>query len=185
MDETEMIDIRAELTKEQEKENDSSPISTLALATAATVAAGLVQPHETSTTDVLSLCIVLEGLTEVVEKMVIHAGENGPGAGTVAEYTDALFDADGERVGTITGRAVVLDMFPHMWQLHRNVTELADGTIEAVGVVDATSIVQGLTGTIPVTGVSGRYAGRAGYRTLVLTEGDDESPRYEVTFVLC
>ncbi|MFI7426439.1 hypothetical protein ACIBPB_05585 [Micromonospora sp. NPDC049836] len=185
MPETELTDIRAELAKEQEKESDANPISTRALATAAAVAAGRIEPHEVAGADVLAECIVLDGLTEVVEKMVIHAGPDGPGPGTIAEYTDALLDAEGQRVGTITGRAVVLDMLPHMWQLHRNVTEFPDGSMEAVGVVDATSIVQGLTATIPVTGLSGRYAGRTGFRTLVLTEGDDESPRYDVTIVLC
>lgn len=185
MPETELTDIRAELAKEQEKEFDTSPIGTRALAAAAAVAAGRIEPQEMLTADVLGECVVIEGLTEIVEKMVIHAGDNGPGPGTIAEYTDALFDADGTRVGTITGRALVLDMMPHMWQLHRNLTEFADGTIEALGVVDATSVVQGLTATIPVTGISGRYAGMKGFRTLVLTEGEDETPRYDVTIVLC
>jgi hypothetical protein len=190
MTETELTDIRAELAKEQEKEPDANPISARALATAAAVAAGRVDARGVAA-GLPEGGIVLEGLTEVVEKMVITPGEDGPGPGTVAEYVDALLDRDGNRIGTITGSAVVLDMLPHMWQLHRNVTELEDGSFETVGIVDATSIVQGVTGTIPVRGLTGRYAGMTGFRTLVLGPPDEDadedagSPAYDVTIALC
>lgn len=186
MPESELTDIKDELAKEQEKDTESSPISTAALALAARIAAdGVVPEDEVSGLDALAGCIVVDGLTEVVESMVIKAPETGPGPGTVARYVDVLLDAEGNRVGTVAGGAVVLDLMPHMWQLHRNVTELPDGTLEAVGIVDATSVVQGLTATIPVTGISGRYAGKKGYRTLVLSEIAGDTPRYDVTIVLC
>jgi hypothetical protein len=188
MAETELTDISSELAKEQEKDSDSNEITLSALATAAALAAGVIGPHDAATTDVLDRCIVIDELTEVVEKMLLHTDDGPPGPGTVAEYVDGLFDADGKRVGTITGTAVVLDMLPHMWQLHRNVVELKDGSMEAIGVVDATATVQGVTCTIPVTGLSGRYEGKTGFRTLVLDLSEDderEGPQYTVTIVLC
>ncbi|WP_432969513.1 allene oxide cyclase barrel-like domain-containing protein [Dactylosporangium sp. CA-233914] len=161
-------------------------ISAQGLAIATAVLRGAIEPADVPGTDVLGRCIVLDGLREVVEKMQLHVDGGLPQQGTVAEYVDALFDRDDNRVGTITGTAVLLADPPmtHLWQLHRNVAEFDDGTIEAVGILGP-SLAQGATGVLSVTGLSGRYAGRHGHRTLALIDGDGDTPHYAVTYVLC
>ncbi len=162
----------------------TSPLGTAALALAAAAEAGLYTPGSDSPQDALDRCVIVDGLTEIVEKMVIEEGSDGHGPGTVARYVDGFFTADGTRVATVTGSALVLTMEPRMWQYHTSSTVLDDGTFETHGVVDATAVLHGITQVLRVTGTGGRYAGKKGYMTLVMDDPTQRPPHYATAFVM-
>jgi hypothetical protein len=176
--------VEAGITALSETMSQDNPLTAEALAVAAATAAGRYVPGRDSVADALAACVIIRDLTEVVEKMVIN-DDGKPGPGTVAEYADGLFDGDGTRVATMTGQAVVMTMTPHMWQYHKAVVEFEDGTIENSGVLDATAVVHGITQTLEVVGVSGRYEGMSGFRTIVVSDPEKTPPLYRATFVLC
>ncbi|MFI6643903.1 hypothetical protein [Streptomyces sp. NPDC050504] len=153
------------------------------LALAAAAAAGIYTPDKDSADEVLKRCVVVEGLTEVIEKMAIHdAGTDG--AAALAEYQDGFFDAEGNRVGTVTGTARVLAMVPHMWQYHQSRTEFDGGTFETSGVIDATAILHGYTQVFRVVGRTGRFSGKSGFMTLTIDDPTQRPPRYRTSFAM-
>jgi hypothetical protein len=161
----------------------SSLVEPRDLALAAAAAAGIYTPDKDSVDEVLKKCIIVEGLTEVIEKMAIHdAGTDG--AAALAEYQDGFFDADGNRVGTATGSARVLSMAPHMWQYHQSTTEFEGGTFETSGVIDATAILHGFTQIFRLTGKTGRFSGRTGFMTLTIDDPTQRPPRYRTSFAM-
>ncbi|QTD96703.1 allene oxide cyclase barrel-like domain-containing protein [Streptomyces cyanogenus] len=165
---------------------DPSPLDPEALALAAAAAAGVCTPGDGAQARAAAIekCVVVTGLTEKIEKLVVHDGET-PGLGTSVEYTDAFYDADGNRVATVNGRSVVLSTTPHMWQYHQSRAELEDGTFEAVGVLDCTVMMRGGTQLFRITGTGGRYAGKVGYMTLAIADPSQKPPHYATSFVLC
>ncbi|GAA3301643.1 MULTISPECIES: allene oxide cyclase barrel-like domain-containing protein [Dactylosporangium] len=169
----------------QESIVDPGPVGVEALAVAAATAAGVHDPAADSPADAVAKCIVLAGLTEKVERLVVHDAKDTDGTGSLVEYVDGYYDADGNRLGAATGTAVVLSMAPHMWQFHRSTTELTDGTFETTGVIDCTAMLRRMTAVLQVRGTGGRYAGRSGYVTLALKDPNQRPPHYETAFVLC
>lgn len=161
---------------------DTAPLGIEALALAAAADAGLYEPGVTPIEEALARCVVVDGLTEVVEKMAVEEGK--PGSGSVARYTDGFFDADGKRLGTVTGHALVLAMAPRMWQYHSSSTVYEDGTFTTNGVVDATAVLHGITQVFRVTGTGGRYLGKKGYMTLVMGDPTQQPPHYSTAFVM-
>ncbi|GGW70310.1 hypothetical protein GCM10010503_54400 [Streptomyces lucensis JCM 4490] len=161
----------------------SSLVEPRDLALAAAAAAGVYDPARDSAEEALERCIIVENLTEVIEKMAIH-DEGTHGAAALAEYQDGFFDADGNRVGTVTGSARVLSMAPHMWQYHRSRTEFDGGTFETHGVVDGTAILHGYTQIFQLTGTSGRFSGKVGFMTLTIDDPTQRPPRYRTSFAM-
>ncbi|WDM16622.1 hypothetical protein J3S85_37170 [Streptomyces lavenduligriseus] len=153
------------------------------LALAAAAAAGIYDPAKDSAEEALKKCVIVEGLTEVIEKMAIH-DEGTHGAAALAEYQDGFFDADGNRVGTVIGSARVLSMAPHMWQYHQSRTEFEGGTFETHGVIDGTAILHGFTQIFQLTGKTGRFAGKAGFMTLTIDDPTQRPPRYRTSFAM-
>jgi hypothetical protein len=166
----------------QETIVDPGPLDVTALAVAAALAAGLHSADDDPAA-ALAKCIVLDELTEFAERLVVH--DRPGGVGTTVEYVEVYEDASGARLGTATGNAVVLKMEPHMWQLHQSVSELADGSFEAVGVIDCTAMLRRMTQVLRVTGRSGRYAGKSGFMTLAISDPNQRPPHYSVQVVLC
>jgi hypothetical protein len=169
----------------QESIVDPGPIGVEALAVAAATAAGRHDPAVDRPADAVAKCIVRADLTEKVERLVVHDAKDTDGTGSLVEYVDGCYDAEGNRLGTVTGSAVVLAMTPHMWQFHRSTTELLDGSFETTGVIDCTAMLRRMTAVLRVRGTGGRYAGRHGYATLALKDPTQRPPHYETAFVLC
>ncbi|MGW1958453.1 allene oxide cyclase barrel-like domain-containing protein [Streptomyces sp. NPDC001920] len=163
---------------------DPGPLDVKALAMAAAATAGLYAPGRDNEDDVLAKCLV-RSVTEVVEKLSVSDDPENAGVGTTVEYVDAFFDEDGERVGTMSGNAVVLAMTPHMWQYHKSTTEFEDGTIEHTGVVDCTALMHRMTQLHRVVGTGGVYLGKSGYMAFEMSDPHQKPPHFSVTFVLC
>jgi len=176
-------DVGADAQREQE---DPSPLDPRALALAAAAAAGVYTPGggEQEQAAALDRCVIVTGLTEKIEKLVVHDGGT-PGTGTSVEYTDAFFDADGNRVATVQGSSIVLTMAPHMWQYHQSRAQFDDGAFEAQGVLDCTAMLRGGTQLFRLTGTEGRYAGKVGFMTLAIEDPTQKPPHYATSFVLC
>lgn len=169
----------------QETVVDPGPVGVEALAVAAATAAGRYTPGESARpADALKECVVIEGLTEIVEKLVVHDVPGGAGVGTTVEYVDGYFDGD-RRIGESRGTAVVLAMTPHMWQFHKSRTEFEDGAFETTGVIDCTAMLRRMTQVLQVVGTEGRFAGKTGYVTLALKDPTQKPPHYETAVVLC
>ncbi|HEX6526877.1 MAG TPA: hypothetical protein VF070_43715 [Streptosporangiaceae bacterium] len=164
---------------------DPGPIDIQALAVAAATAAGVFTPGQDDPDVALSKCIVMDDLTEMVEKVVVH-DDAPPGSNTTVEYVDAYYDNSGRRMATVTGRAVVVMMSPHMWQFHESTAELDDGSLRITGLIDTTvAMRRGLTQILQVTGISGRYQGKSGYMTLKVKDPTKRPPHYATAFVVC
>jgi hypothetical protein len=163
---------------------DPGPLDVQGLALAAATAAGVFDPAQGKAEDAVRHCIVLDGLTEKVEKAVVS--ENTPAQpGSTVEYVDGFYDADGKRVGTLTGSAVVLAMTPHLWQYHKGHADFEDGTFETTGVVDCTAVIHGMTEVFQIVGTGGKYEGKAGYLTLAVKDATQRPPHYTTTIVMC
>ncbi|MGY1438548.1 allene oxide cyclase barrel-like domain-containing protein [Streptomyces reniochalinae] len=161
----------------------SSELEPGRLAVAAAVAGGLYKAQDGPLGQVLDDVIVVEGLTERIEKLAT-IDDAASGGVDYAEYEDGFYDEAGERVGTVEGTAVVLTYTPHMWQYHSSVTTFEDGTFETSGVIDCTAILSGMTQVLQVRGTSGRYAGKQGFMTLTLHDHEQRPPLYRTTFVM-
>jgi hypothetical protein len=163
---------------------DPGPVGVRGLAIAAAIAAGVYTPGEGDIDDAIAACIVMDGLTEKIEKLVINDSE-GHNAGTIVEYQDGYYGADGEKVATVTGKAVVVATEPHMWQFHFGHAELADGTWETTGFLDAAAIMKSMTQILHIRGTGGRYAGKAGYLSMSVADLSQRPPLYSVSLALC
>jgi Allene oxide cyclase barrel like domain len=175
------LDVGAAALKEQA---DPSPLGVPALALAAATAAGVFSADEGTAEEAVAKCLVVDGLTEKVEKAVVNENATA-GAGSTVEYVDGFFDSSGTRVGTVTGTAVVLTMTPHMWQYHRGHADFTDGTFETTGIVDCTAALRGMTQVLQVVGTGGRYEGKSGYLTLAIGDPTQRPPHYSTTLVMC
>ncbi|WP_326691544.1 MULTISPECIES: allene oxide cyclase barrel-like domain-containing protein [unclassified Streptomyces] len=153
------------------------------LALAAALAAGIFTPGVDPVDEVLDKCVIVDGLTEVIEKLAINEGSKN-GSTDSGDYVDGFFDSDGKRVGTVTGTAVMLAKEPHIWQHHKSVTEFEDGTFETTGVIDGTAILHGLTQVFRVVGKTGRYAGKQGFMTLTIKDPQQRPPHYHTVFAM-
>jgi hypothetical protein len=162
---------------------DPGPVSAAALAVAAAAKAGRYDPETADQAAALAECLIMDGLTEKVERLVVHDREGG--VGTTVEYVDGIYAGDGTRLGEVNGSAVVLTMTPHMWQFHRSRAELTDGSFQTVGVIDCTAMLHRQTQVLQVEGTGGRYLGRSGYMTLELSDLSQKPPHYATVFVFC
>jgi hypothetical protein len=160
-----------------------NPVPDEALFLALAVAQGNWTPGQSEVDPVVSGYEVLN-FTEVVDKMEIDDG-GVPGVGTRAKYIDGLYDADGTRVGQVSGNCVVLTLAPHIWQYHDVTYEFEDGTLKASGSVDGTATVHGMTVVGQVTGVSGRYTGMTGVTRMAMSDPTKTPPHYATTLVIC
>jgi hypothetical protein len=163
---------------------DPGPVPIRALAVAAATKAGLYVPGEGTIEDAVSKCIVIDGLTEKILKLVIDDGGD-PGLGTTVDYVDAIFDESGRQIGTSTSGAVVLCMTPHMWQFHRSKVELDDGSFETSGLLDVAAMTRSMTQILQVVGTGGRYDGKSGYLTIAIGDPNQKPPHYATAVVMC
>ncbi|HEY7143741.1 MAG TPA: hypothetical protein VH637_05790 [Streptosporangiaceae bacterium] len=163
---------------------DPGPVDIRALAVAAATAAGAFAPGQGSPDDAVRACVVRDGITEKIEKLVINDG-GAHGAGTTVEYTDGYYDEQGERIATATGSAVVVAMTPHMWQFHASTAEFADGSFAVSGFLDAAALMRSMTQILQIRGLTGRYAGKAGYMSLTVADPSQRPPHYATAFALC
>jgi hypothetical protein len=163
---------------------DPGPVDIRALAVAAATAAGAYVPGRGSPDDAVMACIVRDGITEKIEKLVINDGGTH-GTGTTIEYSDGYYDDSGERIATVTGSAVVVATAPHMWQFHTSTAEFADGSIAISGFLDAAAMMRSMTQILQVRGMSGRYAGKAGYMSLTIADPSQRPPHYATAIVVC
>ncbi|MFG2531762.1 hypothetical protein [Streptomyces sp. NPDC048516] len=182
-----LIDERAlEVGTESLKEMhpDPGPLSIPALAVAAATAAGLHTPGVHSEDDAVSRCVI-RSVTEMAENLTVSHSKEEAGPGTTVEYREALVDADGKRVGTMTGNSVVLMMTPHMWQFHQSRTEFEDGVIEHSAVIDCTALMRRMSQVHRATGISGAYEGKSGYMAFEISDPTQKPPHFTTTFVMC
>jgi hypothetical protein len=163
---------------------DPGPVDVRVLAVAAATAAGVYRPGRDNADDAVRACITMDGITEKIEKLAIS--DNGShGSGSTVEYSDGYYDAQGERIGTVTGSAVVLVTQPHMWQFHSSTVELTDGSFTISGLLDIAAMMRSMTQVLQVHGTAGRYAGKAGYLTLTVADTSQRPPFYTTAFAMC
>lgn len=120
--------------------------------------------------------IVFSGLKEVshIQMHVPEGGSEGPG--TVVTYHCELIDAAGEQLGkTVDGfAAVYLDPADKKVKQRVNGTdEFGDGSVYWSGVIDLEGIIKGEPQIVRAFGLSGRYRGKAGTRSLTLVGRED------------
>lgn len=163
---------------------DPGPLDVRGLAVAAAAMAGVHVPGAETIDDAVRRCIIVDGLTEKVEKLIINDDE-ASGQGATVQYEDGFYDEHGERIATVSGTAVVLQAKPHMWQFHQSTAQLADGSFRISGIVDVTAMTQSMTQVLQVTGTSGRYDGKAGFLTLSIADPQIRPPHYATAFVMC
>jgi hypothetical protein len=104
--------------------------------------------------------------------------EDRPGIGHSVVFTDEIFDADGNLVSTAEGISVVYSDFEDgsLRQLITGVEKLKDGTISWTGPMiheDPVGRTEFMTHSLPAIGISGRYAGKTGTRTIKVIERQD------------
>jgi hypothetical protein len=114
--------------------------------------------------------IVLDNMTEqtnashfVCAPGVIPATE----VGDTFIYVDDIFNTSGETIGHAIGIARVLqkhDTDGHPITQHEEIVEMQDGLVRAIGVFDRHSMLAGECVRLQAEGLSGRYAGMAGFR---------------------
>ncbi|MFF7558165.1 hypothetical protein ACFZA9_35325 [Streptomyces olivaceus] len=119
----------------------------------------------------------LENLREVCHTTVHR--ETRPGVGHHVTFTEELYDSDGGLVATSEGMAVVFGdpEDGSLMQLMTATEKFADGVISWTGTVRQENPAGGefVVNEFPVIGVSGRYAGKTGTRTLKFVERPDEN----------
>ena len=106
------MDVGADVLK---ADQNPGPLDVVGLALAAATAAGVFDPAKEPAEEAVRHCVVLDRLTERIEKAVVSDADQAKPGSTV-EYTDAFYDEDGRKIGTLRGHAVVLTMTPHLWQ---------------------------------------------------------------------
>jgi len=162
---------------------EPGPVGLRGLAIAAAIAAGAYTPGQGSIDEAVAACITWDGITEKIEKLVIN-DSNGHGAGTTIEYQDGYYGADGEKIATATGRAIVVAAEPQMWQFHSGIAEFADGTFAVTGFLNAAAVMKSMTQILHLRGTSGRYEGKVGYMSMTVSDTTQRPPHYAVSIAV-
>ena len=116
--------------------------------------------------------LVIRVPVEVVVKVVDDVDVADPQVGQVGTFDDELFDVDGNQIGTSHGSFRIEYVRPTDGGLLTYYTEditLDDGVIHAEGWADFNDVRTSKWVFYPATGVSGRYAGKTGYRAWRMT----------------
>ncbi|RKN50251.1 hypothetical protein D7223_00025 [Micromonospora endolithica] len=165
-------------------QGDQGPLSVDALAVAAATVAGLHEPGVDDPAKAVDRCLV-RTVTEFAEELTVSDPPETAGVGTTVRYVEAFHDDKGNRVGTMTGGAVVVQMKPHMWQAHRSVATFDDGALDITGLIDCNALGRQMTQIFRAVGTSGVYAGRAGFLAFELSDPTRKPPHFSVTIVVC
>ncbi|MFF7634706.1 hypothetical protein ACFZB9_16335 [Kitasatospora sp. NPDC008050] len=116
------------------------------------------------------------GLKEVshIQMHLPESGKEGPG--TAVTFHCELLDADGKQLGsTVEGFALVY-LDPADQRVKQRVTgtdEFEDGSVYWSGIVDLESIIKGEPQITRAFGISGRYRGKIGTRSLTIVGRED------------
>jgi hypothetical protein len=111
-------------------------------------------------------------LVDLAEHITLRYDGDTPDAPKVGEsdtYDTVLLDANGSKVGTVTGAGKVGYKRPtdeHVMLHYREEITLPDGTIVTEGWIDGNAIQAGQWQTLDAVGASGRYVGWTGVRRL-------------------
>jgi hypothetical protein len=105
--------------------------------------------------------------------------ETRPGIGHSVLFNDEIYDGDGNLVSTAEGISVVYSDYDDgsLRQLITGTEKLEDGTISWTGPLiheDPEGRTEFKVHSIPAIGISGRYAGKTGTRTIKVIERADE-----------
>jgi Allene oxide cyclase barrel like domain len=116
--------------------------------------------------------MLLENLKETIHTEVHY--ETRPGVGHSVEFTDELFDSDGNLIGTTKGISVVFSdpSDQRMMQLVSAVDTFPDGRVAWTGKYDMLPAED--EHRVPAYGISGRYVGMSGTRAWRMVERPDE-----------
>jgi hypothetical protein len=157
-------------------------LAAAAVAVPASAAAATAGPAEAACRG----CVVLDHLVQNVVSSV-YTPKNPPGmsVGDVVVFTEQIFDAAGEQVGSDSGRIVVIRQTAdgHFWVLDRLTIKLDGSTLFAFGVVDNTAELAGAWSTIRAVAVSGPLARRSGTLSWQINPSNIESASSR--YVLC
>lgn len=121
----------------------------------------------------------LENLREVIHTEVNY--EERPGVGHSVAFTDEIYDADDNLIGTCSGLSVVFSdpSDGHLRQLVSATDTFPDGTVHWSGAYDMHP--GDAEHAVPAFGTGGRYLGMAGRRAWRMTDRPDEKTTICVT----
>jgi hypothetical protein len=121
--------------------------------------------------------IVVGPLTEVTREIQMHSAADEKSVeagdytavkiGDYGTYEDDLIDADGQKIGTLSGKVEVLYQRPsddHVICWYREEIRLPDGTALFDGAMDFTAAIHGELMRGLIVGTGGRYQGMIGIR---------------------
>jgi hypothetical protein len=118
--------------------------------------------------------IEITGIKEVCHTTVFP--DNREAVGLHVEFTDDLFDAEGNKIGTAEGVGVLFaNSAGELMQLFSATDNLTDGSIAWTGACphDPANLTQ--EHSVLAVGTSGRYLGKVGTRYFTFVSRPDES----------
>lgn len=116
--------------------------------------------------------IVIRVPTEIVVKVVDDVDVADPKVGQVGKFDDELYDESGALIGTSSGSFRIEYVRPTdggLLTYYKEDITLKDGVIHAEGWADFIDVKTSKWVFYPATGVSGRYAGKTGFRQWRMT----------------
>ncbi|WP_255955728.1 allene oxide cyclase barrel-like domain-containing protein [Streptomyces odontomachi] len=120
--------------------------------------------------------IVISDIKEV-SHVTMHLPEGGKeGPGTVVTFHAELLDSEGAQIAKTPDGFGLVYLDPNDKRVKEQVSgtdEFADGSIYYTGVVDIQSIIAGEPQVFRAFGVSGRYRGRSGTRSITVVGRED------------
>jgi Allene oxide cyclase barrel like domain len=132
--------------------------------------------------------IVISDLREV-SHLTIHTPEGAQeGAGSIVTYYSDLIDATDAKIGTTVEGFGLVYHDPgdgRMMELISATDEFADGSIFWTGTVDINSIARGEAQVFRAFGVSGRYRGKSGTRSIVMIAREATTSVFSTSLSLC
>ncbi|MEV4847813.1 hypothetical protein AB0K20_32000 [Micromonospora matsumotoense] len=116
--------------------------------------------------------LVIRIPTEIVVKVVDDVDVAAPAVGQVGRFDDELYDEAGTLIGRSSGSFRIEYVRPTdggLLTYYQEDITLDDGVIHAEGWADFLDVKTSRWVFYPATGVSGRYAGKTGYRQWRMT----------------
>ncbi len=129
-------------------------------------------------------CNIYDNLTEHIAGTSANLEFGAyPAVGDSTTYITHLYNAAGQQVGTVTGKANIPFTRPNgdIMEYSEETIELPGGTIDTQGFYDITKGLAGAWLFIPAVGTGGGYKGKLGKRSFQITKvGESLNARIEV-----
>ncbi|TCO60813.1 allene oxide cyclase barrel-like domain-containing protein [Actinocrispum wychmicini] len=140
-------------------------------------------------------CVVVDNVTEqTIRHESVGAGGLGMHVGDAATFYDNIYDGNSNTVvGNVVGIVGAVSTRPSDGHLMTHYTDdvlFPDGAIRADGIADRNLVLTGKPVRYPAVGLTGRYAGKYGYRewNTIIPQTPPTNPgdiRIQLKMVLC